>query len=62
MAKDIFHLIQFIRGKDCPSILSKVRIVGIYRYYLNRIKSSFCRVWWHKPLIPALGRQRQADF
>jgi hypothetical protein len=18
--------------------------------------------WWHKPLVPALGRQRQADF
>jgi hypothetical protein len=22
----------------------------------------FCRVWWRTPLIPALGRQRQADF
>jgi hypothetical protein len=22
----------------------------------------FSRVWWRTPLIPALGRQRQADF
>jgi hypothetical protein len=22
----------------------------------------FCRAWWRTPLIPALGRQRQADF
>jgi hypothetical protein len=21
-----------------------------------------CRVWWHTPLIPQLGRQRQVDF
>jgi hypothetical protein len=23
---------------------------------------SIARQWWHRPLIPALGRQRQADF
>jgi hypothetical protein len=26
-------------------------------------KEKKCRqVWWHTPLIPALGRQRQVDF
>jgi hypothetical protein len=26
-------------------------------------KNSFiCQAWWRTPLIPGLGRQRQADF
>jgi hypothetical protein len=27
--------------------------------FLKKIQS---QAWWHKPLIPALGRQRQVDF
>jgi hypothetical protein len=28
----------------------------------KRIPFIYCQVWWCTPLIPALGRQRQADF
>ena len=27
-----------------------------------RWKANEARQWWHTPLIPALGRQRQVDF
>jgi hypothetical protein len=29
---------------------------------LKKKKNGFSRAWWRTPLIPALGRQRQADF
>jgi hypothetical protein len=25
-------------------------------------KTQICQAWWPTPLIPALGKQRQADF
>jgi hypothetical protein len=31
-------------------------------YPLSEKVLEYSRAWWHTPLIPALGRQRQADF
>jgi hypothetical protein len=41
--------------RTLKSHLTPIRIAGIKN-------SSDTRQWWHTPLFPALGRQRQVDF
>jgi hypothetical protein len=36
-----------------------MRKEGKDRHFL---KECTCQTWWHMPLIPALGRQRQVNF
>jgi hypothetical protein len=39
---------------------------GTFKRGLGLVGSAFKNVlagqWWHMPLVPALGRQKQADF
>ena len=45
-------------GKDIKWFESEMK-----KRSINRIKDIFiARQWWHTPLIPALGRQRQVNF
>jgi hypothetical protein len=32
------------------------------KYKMYSLRKKVAGQWWHRPLIPALGRQRQADF
>jgi hypothetical protein len=41
-----------------------IMMMGDYKKEINNFLKEIqeSRVWWRMPLIPALGRQRQADF
>jgi hypothetical protein len=45
----VFHFIAEISN----AVIIENKLIKIY---------FICRLWWRMPLIPALGRQRQADF
>jgi hypothetical protein len=38
------------------------RGVGRAKVHYHNINDEKSQAWWRMPLIPALGRQRQADF
>jgi hypothetical protein len=51
------------RGSLKPGLQSEFQDSQGYIEILSQKKSKIkARQWWHKPLIPALGRQRQVDF
>jgi hypothetical protein len=47
-------------GRGSREVVTRFKY-KISHYIVNR-KVAIAGQWWHIPLIPALGRQRQADF
>jgi hypothetical protein len=54
-----------IMRSDAP-LLVCLKIATVYLHIINKYiffkNACVSRAWWHMPLIPALGRQRQVDF
>jgi hypothetical protein len=48
-------------GRGCENLVSK-HSIPIAKNIAKFKKPFFSQEWWCMPLIPALGRQRQADF
>jgi hypothetical protein len=52
----VWALKCFSERKEMDNIQLNIRKILIY------MKNNVAGWWWHTPIIPALGRQRQAHF
>ena len=61
-AAAIFEHLKFNPLLMLTDPMGAVRALWIpyFRFWVIRLSSSWA--WWHTPLMPALGRQRQVDF
>ena len=55
---DVCYLMIFFLCKTVD--INYLRALSVQSKQRQKLPSS--QEWWHRPLIPALGRQRQADF
>jgi hypothetical protein len=70
--KDLKHKYLFISGSFTVDslyiqiiysrLITKQMYIEWYRGNEMFEKEKLSQEWWHTPLIPALGRQRQVDF
>jgi hypothetical protein len=60
-SKPFAYILASLKGDRLNSFpyLNYWRIIISVKFFFKRDLS---QVWWSAPLIPALGRQRQADF
>jgi hypothetical protein len=61
MASTFMVLILMLKPKPIL-IFAVIRTSGINFSIRPFLKFRFTEQWWRMPLIPALGRQKQADF